>query len=202
MLQYLNSNHTLVDIPELDHPNFKQPIRLIASPDDPPTAKYFAKAVAGDYGPIAPYVQPEVDMAALQAQALQRVVAFADGVARQVTAAYPEAERAAWTEKKVEAEALLAAAEPLETAKGLPLLGAMIEALELDADAAKAEAQKVLTNAARFQGIAAWVEILRRQAEQQIAAAQTPAELETLLETLQAEAAAKAAAFGLSVSEV
>ncbi len=42
---------------EIDHPIYGR-IPFTASPDDPACAAIYAAALAGDYGPIAPYVAP------------------------------------------------------------------------------------------------------------------------------------------------
>lgn len=42
---------------EIDHPKYGI-IPFTASPDDPAGAAIYAAAIAGDYGPIAPYVAP------------------------------------------------------------------------------------------------------------------------------------------------
>lgn len=42
---------------EIDHPKYGR-IPFTASPDDPEGAAIYAAALAGEYGPIAPYVAP------------------------------------------------------------------------------------------------------------------------------------------------
>ncbi|MDB2384198.1 hypothetical protein N9V95_00480 [bacterium] len=143
------------------------------------------------------------------AAARAQIVAFANQITATITNGYPEAERAAWPMKELEALAFLAAPTDPTLA---PIL-ATICALDFDAAgnddptdaeilaAITAKAEIVRDKAAGYRMIVSAVEALRTQGEAMLADCETQDEIDAVLAALRTKGIAQAATFGILLSE-
>ncbi|MCR9123014.1 MAG: hypothetical protein NXH91_12155 [Phyllobacteriaceae bacterium] len=137
----------------------------------------------------------------VKADAVRRAIARADAFTAPVLSAYPAAERAGWDKREAEARAIVGAADAagdVAAAIGATLIvkaladaGGWTEAETVD------KARSILVKAAEFAAISAAVETMRDRAVTAIEAAADTVELAATLQTLDAEATALAAQFGL-----
>lgn len=137
-------------------------------------------------------------LAAVQREARERIIAFADRATSPILSRYPEAERAGWHKREAEARSVIAAQDKAAAIAATSVIRALAEATGESTAATVARAEAIATKADEFAAISAAVEIMRDQALAAIEAVTDPADMPAVLDALKAQATALAAEFGLA----
>jgi hypothetical protein len=160
------------------------PAGLIATPP-PPTSSLASLAWVGGQWQVSEPIAP------LRAAALIKAISAADQITGRVTRRYPAAEVTSWPTQDREARAVLAGA----TATEAPLVAALAVAAGVTLTA---YAQSIITKSDAYRAILVAVKGLRETAQTAIADADTPAEVETALADILADADVLIVSLGLA----
>ena len=154
------------------------------------------RAWLDDGGEIAPPSPPSIDD--LQTAARVAIIARADAFTAPILSKYPAAERAGWDKREAEARTIISADDKAAAIAATTIIRSLAAATGEDAETTVARAEKIVAKATEFAAISAAVEIMRDQAIRAINAVEDVADMPATLATLDAQAKALAAQYGLA----